>query len=85
MDNPSGVGDAFNDYRWWDDLKTDEADLPPSTTVFHYHPIGAILVSDDPGMKHNGKAGFARQKYQAFKLGRHIVFPQRAKVRGQWM
>jgi hypothetical protein len=44
MDNPSGVGDAFNDYRWWDDLKTDKADLPPSTTVFHYHPIGAILA-----------------------------------------
>jgi hypothetical protein len=44
MDNPSGVGDAFNDYRWWDDLKTDKADLPASTTVFHYHPIGAILA-----------------------------------------
>ena len=40
----SALGDAFNDYRWWDDLKADKADLPASPTVFHYHPIGAILA-----------------------------------------
>jgi len=44
MDDPAGLGGTFNDYRWWDDLKADKADLPASPTVFHYHPIGAILA-----------------------------------------
>ncbi|HTS28818.1 MAG TPA: hypothetical protein VMH81_23265, partial [Bryobacteraceae bacterium] len=42
--DPTSLGDAFNDYRWWDDLKADKADLPASPTVFHYHPIAAILA-----------------------------------------
>jgi hypothetical protein len=40
MDNAATLGGAFNDYRWWNDLK---ANLP-APTVFHFHPIGAILA-----------------------------------------
>ncbi len=38
------LGKAFNDYVWWNDLKSDGADLPASPVVFHYHPIGALLA-----------------------------------------
>jgi hypothetical protein len=41
---PTDLGDAFNDYAWWNDVKADGADLPASSTVFHYHPIAALLA-----------------------------------------
>lgn len=37
-----GLGDAFNQYKWWDDAKASNA-LPASEAVFHYHPIALIM------------------------------------------
>ena len=36
------LGDKFNEYRWWDDVKKKFA--LPSSKVFHYHPIAAIIA-----------------------------------------
>ncbi|MBZ5689654.1 MAG: peptidoglycan-binding protein [Acidobacteriia bacterium] len=36
------LGDKFNDYRWWDDVKKKFA--LPAPKVFHYNPIAAIIT-----------------------------------------
>jgi hypothetical protein len=36
------LGDAFNRYRWWDEVKAGNP-LTGSETVFHFHPITLIL------------------------------------------
>jgi hypothetical protein len=38
------VGDKFNEYRWWDDVKKGGGKLPDSDTVLHFHPIALILA-----------------------------------------
>jgi hypothetical protein len=37
------LGDAFNKYRFWADVKSGKGALPGSETVFHYHPITLLL------------------------------------------
>ena len=42
--NLSDLGKAFNDYSWWNDAKSGGADLPAGLSVYHYHPIAALLA-----------------------------------------
>jgi hypothetical protein len=40
----SDLGKAFSDYSWWNDAKSSGADLPAGLSVYHYHPIAALLA-----------------------------------------
>jgi hypothetical protein len=42
IDDRGALGNKFNDYRWWDDVKKKFA--LPNSKVFHYHPIAAIIT-----------------------------------------
>ena len=44
IEDRGALGDRFNEYGWWKQVANDKADLPASSTVFHYHPIAAILA-----------------------------------------
>jgi hypothetical protein len=46
IDDRGALGDKFNDYRWWDDVKKKFA--LPNSKVFHYHPIAAIITMANP-------------------------------------
>jgi hypothetical protein len=42
IDDRGALGDRFNDYRWWNDVKKKFA--LPDSNVFHYHPIAAVIA-----------------------------------------
>jgi hypothetical protein len=42
IDDRGALGDKFNDYRWWEDVKKKFA--LPDPNVFHYHPIAAVIA-----------------------------------------
>jgi hypothetical protein len=44
IEDRGALGDRFNEYGWWKQVAKAKAALPASSTVFHYHPIAAILA-----------------------------------------
>jgi hypothetical protein len=42
IDDRGALGDKFNDYRWWEEVKKKFA--LPDPNVFHYHPIAAVIA-----------------------------------------
>ena len=41
IEDRGALGAKFNEYRWWADVKKKFA--LPASTVFHYHPIAAVI------------------------------------------
>lgn len=40
------LGDVYNKYSWWEEIKKIDGLLPASDVVYHYHPIALLLQID---------------------------------------